>query len=329
MKFAARKMVGYVPQLDLDRRLQASVTVLGIVMFLLGGLASAQSMYQYRGENGEWIYADRPSGDRQIQQVRGLGTRTGASRITVTNALLGRTMVLSASNDFHVPVQMALDIRELRGLEFPHPDDRLLWVLPPRSKTVVLRLEMLAEGEAPYLDYAYEYLAGEPGAEHRPSDTYRAPFAIASRFYVTQAYPDVVTHTTPDAYYAIDIAMPVGTDIFAARDGVVFDVESGNFRGGLDADVGASNLVRVLHDDGTYAVYAHLNQNSIRIAPGEFVQRGQFIAESGNSGFSSGPHLHFVILKNGDMKIESVPVQFTGGDSTPVVAAIGQSLTAY
>ena len=48
--------------------------------------------------------------------------------------------------------------------------------------------------------------------------------------------------------------MPVGTDIFAARDGMVFDVESGNFRGGLDADVGTANLVRILHDDGTYDV---------------------------------------------------------------------------
>ncbi len=329
MKFVARKMAGYAPQLVLDRRVQASVAALGIVMFLVGGLTSAQSMYKYRGENGEWIYADRPPSDTQTPQVRDLGTRTGTSGITVTNALLGRTMILSASNDFHVPVQMALDIRDIRGLEFPHPDDKLRWVLPPRSKTVVLTLDMLAEGDAPYLDYAYEYVAGEPGVEHRPGTTYRAPFAVAADFSITQAYPNVVTHTKPDAYYAIDFAMPVGTDIFAARDGVVFDVESGNFRGGLDADVGAANLVRVLHDDGTYAVYAHLNRNSIRVVPGEFVQRGQYIAESGNSGFSSGPHLHFVVLKNGDMKTESVPVQFTGSESSAVVPSIGQSLTAY
>lgn len=329
MKFVVRKMAGYAPQSVLDRRVQESVTALGIVVFLVGSLASAQSMYKYRSDSGEWIYADRPSGDTQAPQVRDLGARTGVSGITVTNELLGRTMVLSASNDFHVPVQMALDIRNIQGLEFPHPDDRLRWVLPPRSQTVVLRLEMLAEGDAPYLDYAYEYLAGEPGVEHRPDDAYRAPFAVASNFSVTQAYPNVVTHTTPDSYHAIDIAMPVGTDIFAARDGVVFDVESGNFRGGLDADVGAANIVRVLHEDGTYAVYAHLNRNSIRVAPGEFVQRGQYIAESGNSGFSSGPHLHFVVLKNGDMKTESVPVQFTGSGSSAVVPAIGQSLTAY
>ncbi len=80
---------------------------------------------------------------------------------------------------------------------------------------------------------------------------------------------------------------------------------------------------------GLNFVYAHLNRNSIRVTPGEFVQRGQYIAESGNSGFSSGPHLHFVVLKNGDMKTESVPGQFTGSDSSAVVPAIGQSLTAY
>ena len=128
-----------------------------------------------------------------------------------------------------------------------------------------------------------------------------------------------------------DVAMPVGTDIYAARGGVVFDVAESNFRNGLDRDhdAPAANVVRILHDDGTYALYAHLNWNSIRVRPGDRVQRGEYIADSGNTGFSSGPHLHFAVIRNRGMKSESVPVRFAGVNSSVVVPATGSALTAY
>jgi len=125
--------------------------------------------------------------------------------------------------------------------------------------------------------------------------------------------------------------MPVGTDIFAARGGIVFDVAASNFRGGLDPerDGPAANVVRILHDDGTYAVYAHLNTNTIRVRPGDLVRRGQYIADSGNTGFSSGPHLHFAVLRNSGMRIESIPVVFLGANSESVVPSSGMVLSAY
>ena len=141
----------------------------------------------------------------------------------------------------------------------------------------------------------------------------------------------MATHTTRDSHYAVDIAMPIGTDIMAARGGVVFDVAASNFSGGLDPvkDGPKANVIRILHDDGTYAIYAHLNTNSIRVRPGDRVQRGQYIADSGNTGFSSGPHLHFAVARNVGMRIESVPVTFTGQNSQSVVPAAGNYLTAY
>ena len=90
-----------------------------------------------------------------------------------------------------------------------------------------------------------------------------------------------------------------------------------------------ANVVRILHDDGTYAIYAHLNWNSIRVRPGDRVSRGQYIADSGNTGFSSGPHLHFAVQRNVGMRIESVPVSFAGMQRSSVTPATGMSLTAY
>ena len=126
-------------------------------------------------------------------------------------------------------------------------------------------------------------------------------------------------------------ARDVGTDIFAAREGVVFAVESANYRGGLDTSrPGArANVVQILHDDGTYAVYAHLNRSSIRVRPGDQVQRGEYIAESGNTGFSTGPHLHFAVLRNAGMRLESVPVVFEGQGGAAIAPSTGDVMTAY
>ncbi len=148
---------------------------------------------------------------------------------------------------------------------------------------------------------------------------------------VTQAYPDNVTHQSADSEHAIDIAMPIGTDVLAARGGVVFEVISTNFRGGVDRkeNLHSANIVRILHDDGTMAVYAHLNWDSIRVRPGERVRAGQYIADSGNTGFSSGPHLHFVVQRNAGMRVEALPVMFNGPSARSIVPATGNVLAAY
>ena len=85
-----------------------------------------------------------------------------------------------------------------------------------------------------------------------------------------------------------------------------------NFHGAGQSDrfLARSNQIRILHDDGTMAVYAHLQPNSIKVRPGQLVATGQWLANSGNTGFSTGPHLHFVIQLNAGMSLESIPFRF-------------------
>ena len=69
------------------------------------------------------------------------------------------------------------------------------------------------------------------------------------------------------------------------------------------------------------AIYAHLNWDSIRVRPGQIVKRGEYIADSGNTGVSSGPHLHFVVQRNAGLMHESLPIELPdlarkGGDAT-------------
>src|SRR5690606_17420941 len=68
-----------------------------------------------------------------------------------------------------------------------------------------------------------------------------------------------------------------------------------------------TNSIYLLHDDGSFTIYAHLKHRSAVVAPGQRVAQGAIIAQSGNTGYSTAPHLHFAVLRNGGMKWQSVP----------------------
>jgi len=305
--------------------------VIAALAFLCVGVSSAQTLYKYRGDDGEWIYTDRKPAAAKSVEIRQLESTFVAPQFSVSHDMLGRTIEFFAHNDFYAPIEVRLEFLEITGVEYPHPDQVLRWVIDPRSDQLLLNLDILEGAAAPHVEVQYEYLPGDPTAPHRPDVQYLVPYAAGRDFPVTQAYPDAYTHQSLDSVYAVDIAMPVGTNVLAARSGTVFEVASDNYRGGLDMlrDSENANVVRIVHDDGTLAVYAHLNWNSIRVKPGDRVKAGQYIADSGNTGFTSGPHLHFAVQRNAGLKIESLPVVFKGASSDGVVPATGSLLTAY
>jgi len=292
----------------------------------------AQTLYKYRGPDGEWIFSDRqPENNNVDTEQRTLVQRSKRANLSVTNALVGNNVELTAHNEFYAPMEVAVSFGELAGIQHPGPEAKLRWVVPANSDRVLIRLPILDSTGAAQIEFKYSYLPGDPGASHQPDRAYRVPFSVGKNYPISQAYPDSMTHQAPDSRHAVDIAMPIGTDVFAARGGVVFDVASKNYRAGLDPhrEGQAANIIFILHDDGTFAIYAHLNWNSIRVNPGDRVQTGEYIADSGNTGFSSGPHLHFAIQKNAGFEITSLPVEFKGANSSRVEPMTGQMLMAY
>ncbi|MDX1405473.1 MAG: M23 family metallopeptidase [Woeseiaceae bacterium] len=291
----------------------------------------AQSLYKYKDQNGAWIYTDRPPDDAADAEVRDLPTGKKPPSVTVSRAFEAGQLVFTAHNDYFAPVEIVLALDELVNVSGPQTDQAMRWLVDPNSEMRLISLPVSGDESEADVKYRYIALFGDPRSRHKPERPYRAPFSIAGSYNVTQAFPYSVTHDSADSRFAVDFAMPVGTDIHAARGGIVFEVASTNFRGGTDPDrdAASANIVRILHDDGTHAVYAHLNWNSIRVKPGDVVERGEYIADSGNTGFSSGPHLHFVVLRNVGMRIESVPIDFEGADAQAVTPQVGRPLTAY
>jgi murein DD-endopeptidase MepM/ murein hydrolase activator NlpD len=291
----------------------------------------AQSMYKYRGPDGEWIYTDRAPEASETVEVRDLQKGGAEPQVRVVDRQYEGAVGLVAENEFWSPVEVVIAFDELQNVGTPPPEVPLRWVVPARSSAELLRLDAIEQNVSAGVSFRYVWIPGDPLSEHRPTRPYRAPFTLSRAYPISQAFPEGITHTTADSRYAVDIAMPVGTDIFAAREGLVVEVSSTNYRGGFDTSRNGAdaNIVRILHDDGTFAIYAHLNLNSVRVRPGERVVRGQYIADSGNTGFSSGPHLHFVIVRNHNLRMDSVPFVFEGPGGTEVTPLSGIELRAY
>jgi len=152
---------------------------------------------------------------------------------------------------------------------------------------------------------------GDPGAQHDDSHRYSIPLPKGS-FTLAHGPGGHFSHTDAQSAYAYDLAADEGTPVVAARDGIVMQVERDFYGNGLDMERfdDRANSVRVLHSDGSMGVYAHLQWESAQVSPGQRVRMGQQLGLSGNTGFSSGPHLHFVVQVNRDMQLVAVPIEF-------------------
>ena len=102
----------------------------------------------------------------------------------------------------------------------------------------------------------------------------------------------------------IDFSAQMGTEAYATGDGVVYDVEKGHW--------GYGNMVTIDHGFGYKTRYAHLQKAVVR--KGQKVKRGQLIGYIGNTGKTTGVHLHYEVLKN-DVQID--PINFFYNDLTP------------
>jgi hypothetical protein len=168
---------------------------------------------------------------------------------------------------------------------------------------------------------------------------YRPPFPGDLTFDTT----NTATEHPARERYAVDILMPAGTPVIAARSGWVMDVagEEGGDRvedGLTPAYIDQKDVqrmgayVRIVHDDGTWAEYSNLKEGSIKVTPGVTVEAGTQIGLSGEQ-FGSEPHLTFAVMKAlpGFMQPESLPIkmEMAGRGVIAVVAGnvIGASLS--
>ena len=153
-------------------------------------------------------------------------------------------------------------------------------------------------------------LTSIPGRPTEPKNYhYLRPFSENAKTYISQGFNGQASHQDALNAYAIDFALLLGTPVLAARNGIVMEVIDGNpdLGGSKASDLDNANLIRIVHDDDSMAVYGHLLEASATVKPGQWVAAGTVIAQSGNSGFSHGPHLHFAVQINNGIQLISIP----------------------
>lgn len=152
---------------------------------------------------------------------------------------------------------------------------------------------------------------GRIDAEHDDDYLYRLPYGDGVSYPIIQGYGARLSHRGAEQY-TLDFGMPVGTEVNAAREGVVVLFEDSHDGGCFREECSRlANFVVVLHDDGTTGEYFHLERGSVEVRLGQRVVRGQPLGRSGNTGYSSAPHLHFGVYRTlADGHTQSVPVRF-------------------
>ncbi len=141
------------------------------------------------------------------------------------------------------------------------------------------------------------------------SYVYSLPYAKGTSHLLIQGYFSSFSHKNRAA---LDFKMKKGTQVYAARGGVVIRVVEDNTKGGRNKKFRKdANLLVIQHDDGTRAGYWHLQHNGVLVNIGDTVKQGQLIALSGKTGYTFLAHLHFIVWTNKNGGWQQVPTRFS------------------
>ncbi len=242
---------------------------------------------------------------------------------SIENEKVGNGHRIIARNAGPAPVSVKVAIVDALNIAtdraFP-----LYVVVPPGGATLYLGRIYPAIANMRYrFRTQYTWALGDFNANQSPGAMYRLPYQDGTTFRIGQSPGGPIsTHTAPDSQYAVDIPMPEGTPILAAREGTVIHTEANHVYGARTPEMlGKANVVRILHMDGTIGSYAHLAHGGVYVYPGQRIAAGQQIGLAGSTGYSSGPHLHFAVQavrRSGD-KFETISLPFRFYVGSPAV----------
>jgi murein DD-endopeptidase MepM/ murein hydrolase activator NlpD len=295
-----------------------------IIFCLFQQYTEAKKLYKYKDEQGRWYYSDHPPETEQQVEVRQL--KVAAKRyIWLERTGDKQKPEYFVINKYQGPVEIEVVLNQTKNI-YSNPKLPNRFIVQPGQSDTLFQIAAIDKLTSWRYALEYSYTIGSPLAIHDDHAIYSLPFAKGSQYPVSQAFGGKFSHTDRQNQYAVDIVMPVDTPIYAARTGIVMEVNNDYYNSGTKkAYKSRANSIRILHDDGSMAIYAHLALEKAQVYPGLKVAVGQLLGYSGNTGFSTGPHLHFVVQLNKGMKLVSVPFEFMGTDGlakSPVAGSL-------
>ncbi len=276
------------------------------LLLLVAQSASALTIYKFTDAHGVVSFTDRPTKGASVVVFRDRMVEHIEKQVHLTVRKDKGVHSLFVRNDLFAPVEVELRLSGLSNvLGVTGASSTIRRMVPARSNE---RMVVLSPRQA---DKAMNYasmLTSTLGDPTPAAQAYRYPLPwVGGPFRLSQGPNGKYSHFGVKGRYAMDIAMPEGTPIIAARGGVVVKIENDQTGKGANP---SGNFVRILHNDGTMGVYLHLMRGSVSVREGERVVVGSALARSGNTGNSTGPHLHFVVQRNVGGSLESIPYEF-------------------
>ncbi|BAO55079.1 M23 family metallopeptidase [Nonlabens marinus] len=216
---------------------------------------------------------------------------------------------LLASNDNLLPVTYIVDVK-IKNLKQSVSNGTLVVIPPGASDSVVFEFIKIDPKKGwDVKNNTLSYYGDLSDTEYDADYVYDLPFENGASFKVAQGYGGTISHQNK---FAIDFNTPVNTTVHAAREGLVVEVVENNVRScDQPSCADFNNYVKILHSDGTIMQYLHLKRNGSAVKAGEMVNKGDLIGYSGNTGWSTGPHLHIDLYLTGkDNKYQTLKTKF-------------------
>lgn len=224
--------------------------------------------------------------------------------------------VVTMENPLPFPITVTLEARKLENLHASKPLP-LTTVVDAFKTTAIAKMTPIESHEPTRISTSHQWQPGRLDAKHDDTVIYTLPFEAGYAYRVGQGYNGQYSHQNE---FALDFNMPEGSPVCAARDGRVVSVTQTFSEGGTNAKLrDKCNEFSILHSDGTIANYAHLKKDGINLRVGDQIRAGYPLGYSGNTGFSTGPHLHFSVTRVIDGgKSETVPTKFATTDAEAI-----------
>lgn len=220
----------------------------------------------------------------------------------------GRAAVLYARNSEYYPITVRLTL-DLTNMVFSASNTPYL-VVPARVEKYKLgEITVAKSGEVSRFQFQYDLAMGDLTlTKYDKNYVYDLPFLKGKSCKLFQGYNGKFSHQNENS---LDFSMPEGSEVLAARDGVVVEIVQNNNQSCPTEECKIyNNYITIIHNDGTFARYGHLKFNGAKVNIGDKVKKGDLIALSGNTGWTSGPHLHFVCFTGAFGKSTTLVTKF-------------------
>jgi len=220
----------------------------------------------------------------------------GQENVNVYSENGKETIVIYADNNEVIPMTVNLSLN-LTNMISDFGGNEKIFLIPAETKRFQLTvISPTSEKGRLGVNFSSTIYRGDINAEHDDDFLYELPFAKGKSFIISQGYNGRFSHRGENA---LDFSMDVGDEVYASRGGIVFKSVSKHSRRCKSASCQKfNNYIVIYHDDGTMAEYSHLKKNGTLVQIGQRVEKGELIGYSGNTGWTSGPHLHFVVYKS-------------------------------